>query len=306
MPIRFIFVISPRTHLLDLAGPDQVFFEAIFFKAPFEIEYCSFAPEAAGTASGLRFAALRPYNELEPKKGDYIVIPGMDIDVIDKAHSGAMQGLFRWLSAAYAQGVHLCSICTGAFLLAACGLLDGKTCTTHWKYTRKLQTRYPRLKVQENVLFTEKDGIFTSAGIASGVDMALHIVEKEMGAHFTNKVAREIVVYIRRDGGQAQESIFLSYRNHLHAGIHTVQDWLVENLDQKATLPQLAEIAHMSTRNFTRIFRKETGVTIGDYLTLLRKEKIAELLKKPDLSRPQVAQQVGLKSVRQLSRLLSS
>ena len=306
MPVRLIFVISPRTHLLDLAGPDQVFFEAIFFKAPFEIEYCSFAPEEAGTASGLRFAALRHYTELEPKKGDYIFIPGMDTDVIDHSHNRAMKDLFHWLSAAYTRGVRLCSICTGAFLLAAAGLLDGKTCTTHWKYTRKLQSRYPRLKVQENVLFTEKDGLFTSAGIASGVDMALHIVEKEMGAHFTNKVAREIVVYIRRDGGQAQESIFLSYRNHLHAGIHTVQDWLVENLDRKATLPQLAEMAHMSTRNFTRIFRKETGVTIGEYLTMLRKEKIAELLKKPDLSRPQVAQQVGLKSARQVNRLLRS
>lgn len=306
MPVRLIFVISPRTHLLDLAGPDQVFFEAIFFKAPFEIEYCSFAPEEAGTASGLRFANLRHYTELEPKKGDYIFIPGMDTDVIDHSHNRAMKDLFHWLSAAYTRGVRLCSICTGAFLLAAAGLLDGKTCTTHWKYTRKLQSRYPRLKVQENVLFTEKDGLFTSAGIASGVDMALHIVEKEMGAHFTHKVAREIVVYIRRDGGQAQESIFLSYRNHLHAGIHTVQDWLVENLDRKATLPQLAEMAHMSTRNFTRIFRKETGVTIGEYLTMLRKEKIAELLKKPDLSRPQVAQQVGLKSARQVNRLLRS
>lgn len=306
MPVRLIFVISPRTHLLDLAGPDQVFFEAIFFKAPFEIEYCSFAPEEAGTASGLRFANLRHYTELEPKKGDYIFIPGMDTDVIDHSHNRAMKDLFHWLSAAYTRGVRLCSICTGAFLLAAAGLLDGKICTTHWKYTRKLQSRYPRLKVQENVLFTEKDGLFTSAGIASGVDMALHIVEKEMGAHFTHKVAREIVVYIRRDGGQAQESIFLSYRNHLHAGIHTVQDWLVENLDRKATLPQLAEMAHMSTRNFTRIFRKETGVTIGEYLTTLRKEKIAELLKKPDLSRPQVAQQVGLKSARQVNRLLRS
>lgn len=306
MPVRLIFVISPRTHLLDLAGPDQVFFESIFFKAPFEIEYCSFAPEESGTASGLRFATLRHYTELEPKKGDYIFIPGMDTDVIDHSHNRAMKDLFQWLSAAYTRGVRLCSICTGAFLLAAAGLLDGKTCTTHWKYTRKLQSRYPRLKVQENVLFTEKDGLFTSAGIASGVDMALHIVEKEMGAHFTHKVAREIVVYIRRDGGQAQESIFLSYRNHLHAGIHTVQDWLVENLDRKATLPQLAEMAHMSTRNFTRIFRKETGVTIGEYLTMLRKEKIAELLKKPDLSRPQVAQQVGLKSARQVNRLLRS
>ena len=304
MPIKFIFIISPRTHLLDLAGPDQVLFEAIFYKAPFEIEYCSFANDQAGTASGLRFANLKHYTEIEPQSGDYIFIPGMDTDVITKSHSGAMPELFFWLSSAYERGTNLCSVCTGAFLLAAAGLLNGKTCTTHWKYTQKLQQKYPRLKVQENVLFTEKDGIFTSAGIASGLDLALHIVEKEMGAYFANKVAREIVVYIRREGGQAQQSVFMSHRNHIHAGIHAVQDWLVDHLDQKTSLAQLSELAHMSTRNFTRIFKKETGITIGDYLTLLRREKIAELLKKPDLSKSQIARQVGLESERQVSRLM--
>lgn len=306
MPVKFIFLISPRTHILDLAGPDQVLNEAIFYKAPFELEYCSFAPEEAGTASGLRFAGLKHYSETNPKKGDYIFIPGMDVEVIAGLHSDTMKDLFLWLSTSYAKGANLCSVCTGAFMLAAGGLLDGRTCTTHWKYTQKLQARYPRLKVQENVLFTEKDGIFTSAGIASGVDLALHIVEKEMGPHFANKVAREIVVYIRRDGGQAQESIYLRYRNHIHAGVHAVQDWLAEHQDRKITLPELAGLAHMSTRNFTRIFKKETGITIGDYIALLRKEKITELLKKPDFSRSQVARQVGLKSERQLSRLLKS
>ncbi len=304
MPIKFIFIISPRTHLLDLAGPDQVFFEAIFYKAPFEIEYCSFATDEAGTASGLRFANLKHYSEIEPQNGDYIFIPGMDTEVITNSHKEAMPGLFRWLLAAYESSANLCSVCTGAFLLAAAGLLNGKTCTTHWKYTQKLQQKYPRLKVQENVLFTEKDGIFTSAGIASGVDLALYIVEKEMGAYFANKVAREIVVYIRREGGQAQQSVFMSHRNHIHAGIHAVQDWLVDHLDQKTSLAQLSELAHMSTRNFTRIFKKETGITIGDYLMLLRREKIAELLKKPDLSKSQIARQVGLESERQVSRLM--
>jgi transcriptional regulator GlxA family with amidase domain len=166
-----------------------------------------------------------------------------------------------------------------------------------------LQRDFPRLKVQENVLFTEKDGIFTSAGVASGIDLTLHILEKEMGAHFAHKVAREIVVYLRRDGSQAQQSVFLSHRNHLHAGIHAVQDWLLENLHHKASLSQLAERANMSTRNFTRIFKKETGTTIGDYLALLRREKIRELLKKPDLSRRQIAEKVGLASERHLSRL---
>lgn len=306
MPTKIIFLVSPRTHFLDLAGPDQVFFEAIFYKAPFELVYCSFAPEEAGTASGLRFASLPHYAGIEVNKGDYIFIPGMDTEVITGSHSGAMKDLFAWLTAAYERQAHLCSVCTGAFLLAAAGLLNGKTCTTHWKYTQKLQQQYPRLKVLENVLFTERDSVFTSAGIASGVDMALHIVEKEMGAYFANKVAREIVVYIRREGNQAQQSVFLSYRNHIHAGIHAVQDWLVEHLDQKNSLVQLADRAHMSSRNFTRIFKKETGITIGDYIALLRREKIRELLKKPDLSRAQVARQVGLGSERQVNRLIKS
>lgn len=306
MTTKFVFLISPKTHFLDLAGPDQVLFEAIFFKAPFEMEYCSFAPEEAGVASGLRFSNLKHYTEVTLQKGDYIFIPGMDMALLAGAHSLMMKNLFYWLSEQYAKGVNICSVCTGAFLLAASGLLNGKPCTTHWKYTHKLQRLFPRLKVQENVLFTEKDGVFTSAGVASGIDLALHVVEREMGPYFANKVAREIVLYIRRDGHESQQSVFLSHRNHIHAGVHKVQDWLVENLDKKPSLPQLAELANMSTRNFTRVFKKETAITIGDYIGLLRQEKIKEMLKQPDLSRPQMARQLGLRSERQLSRLIKN
>ena len=306
MPVRFVFLISPRTHFLDLAGPDQVLHEAIFYKAPFEIRYCSFAPEAAGTASGLQFRALAHYSEISLQAGDYVFIPGMDMEVIGSSYRADMPELFQWLKGLYARGVRLCSVCTGAFLLASAGLLDGKPCTTHWKYTQSLQARFPSLKVQENVLYTERDGIYTSAGIVSGVDLALHIVEQEMGAWFANKVAREIVVYIRRQGEHAQQSIYMSYRNHIHSGVHAVQDYLVENLHQKNALSDLAAIANMSTRNFTRIFRKETGIAVGDYIALLREEKMQELLKNPDMSRAQVAARLGLKSERQLNRLMNS
>jgi transcriptional regulator GlxA family with amidase domain len=303
MAKKFIFLISPRTHILDLAGPDQVLNEAIFYKAPFEVHYCAYAPDEACTASGLRFANLRHYTEIAPKEGDYIFIPGMDTDVVTKSHKMHMPALFDWLSRAYETGTNLCSVCTGAFVLAAAGILDGRACTTHWKYTQRLQENFPKARVQENVLFTERDGIFTSAGIASGVDLALHIVEREMGAHFAHKVAREIVVYTRREGSQSQQSVFLSYRNHIHAGVHAVQDFLVENLEGNTSLPSLAGLANMSVRNFTRIFKKETGIAVGDYIALLRKERLGELLKNPDLSKAQVARQLGLRSERQLWRL---
>lgn len=301
---KFAFLIAPRTHFLDLAGPDQVFSEAIFYKAPFEIEYCSFMPDQAGTASGLQFANIRHYQDLALSKGDYIFIPGMDFDIITRLPGDIRRQLAEWFRGLHQRGVYLCSVCTGAFLLADSGLLDGKSCTTHWKYTQLLQEKYPKTKVQENVLFTAQGTILTSAGIASGIDLALYIVEKEMGPHFAHRVAREIVVYIRRDGAHAQQSIFLEYRNHLHQGIHTVQDYLTEHIDKKNTLPELAVLANMSTRNFTRLFKKETGITINHYITLLRTEKIRALLKNKNLSRRQVAQQVGLQSERHLGRLL--
>lgn len=306
MPVRFIFLIAPRTHFLDLAGPDQVLNEAVFYQAPFEIQYCTFDPGAAGTASGLRFCGLRHFTEIEVRQGDYIFIPGMDLEVLGAANTGGvLSRVSQWLAAAYGRGARLCSVCTGAFLLAATGLLNGRPCTTHWKYTRRLQERFPKVKVQENVLFTERDGLFTSAGIASGVDLALHIVEREMGAYFANKVAREIVVYIRRRGDQSQQSVYLGYRNHIHAGIHAVQDYLIENLNRKNPLPLLAALAHMSIRNFTRTFKKETGIAVGEYIGLLRREKLGQLLKNPDLSRAQLARQLGLSSERQLSRFLA-
>lgn len=302
MPIQVIFLIAPRTHFLDLAGPDQVFSEAIFYKAPFEVRYCSFAPEKAGTASGLQFANLPHYSEIRVEKGDYVFIPGMDLDVIEHSLNTDIVNVYHWLSSAYNKGAQLCSVCTGAFLLGAAGLLDGKPCTTHWKYTQRLQQRFPQAKVQENVLYTDRDGIFTSAGIASGVDLALHIVEREMGGYFANKVAREIVVYIRRPGEQSQQSIFLSYRNHIHSGVHAVQDYLTENLHRKNPLSELAALANMSPRNFTRVFKKETGIAVGEYIVRLRQERLQELSKNPDLSRAQLARQLGLKSERQVSR----
>jgi transcriptional regulator GlxA family with amidase domain len=144
----------------------------------------------------------------------------------------------------------------------------------------------------------------TSAGVASGIDLALHIVSKLTDDYFSFQVAREIVVYSRRQGNQAQQSVFLSYRNHIHSGVHKVQDWLQENLHKKSNLENLAEIACMSTRNLTRIFKQETNITVNDYITLLRKERIQKLLKNPDISKTEIAKQCGLQSERQVARLM--
>ena len=303
MATKIIFLVLPHIHLMDLAGPDQVFLEAKDYGADLEIEYCSYTNNIV-TSAGLPIGKLKHFSKTETKREDFILIPGAELNFLHSKEFKLQYELLNWIRDNYKKGVNICSICTGSFVLAQCGILDGKTCTTHWKRTSELQKSYPKVNVIENVLFTEEDGIYTSAGIASGLDLALHIVEQLKDAHFAHKVARELVVYNRRKGNHAQHSIFNNYRNHIHAGIHKLQDWLQENIHRKTSLIELADIAAMSDRNLTRIFKKETGLTINEYVNLLRKEKINELTKNPDLPRIHIAKQVGLRSERHLSRLM--
>jgi transcriptional regulator GlxA family with amidase domain len=305
MPTKFTFLILPHIHILDLAGADQAIHEAIDYDADFEIEYCGIG-ETVTTTSGLPFGAIPHYAASSLTKGDFLIIPGSAYTYLTSTNFLKNRGLFAWIRDQHKKGVNICSICMGAFVLAESGLLNHKNCTTHFKKTKELQERYPAIKVQENILFTEEEHIYTSAGIAAGIDLTLHIIEKLKGSHFAHLVARELVVYIRRNGDAAQESELLKFRNHIHAGIHQVQDFVLENIDKKTSLNELAEIANMSERNFTRIFRKETGLTVNEYITKIRVAKAVELQKKLDFSILEIANQVGLQSEKQLMRILNS
>lgn len=300
---KIIFLILPHIHLLDLAGADQVFHEAIGQGADIETEYCSIVPNIE-TSGHLPFGKLAHFSKIPVRQGDYIFIPGAEVDFLLSKKMASEKELIQWIITAYNNGVHLCSVCTGAFFLALTGLLKGKKCTTHWKRTKQLQEKYPSISIVENILFTEEERIYTSAGVTAGIDMALYILAKLKGDSFSYKIARELVVYVRRQGNEAQQSIFMSYRNHIHSGIHKVQDFLQENIHKKRSLPQLATIACMSSRNLTRVFKKETGISVNEYITLIRKERIEELCKNPDITRREVARQCGLKSERHVIRLI--
>jgi transcriptional regulator GlxA family with amidase domain len=301
---KIVFVVLPHVHLMDLAGPDQVFLEAIGYDAPLEIEYCSIEDNLF-TSALLPFGKLKHFTEVIIEKDDYLFIPGAEVHYLQSKTFKENAAFLEWIRHCNQKKVNICSICSGAFVLAESGILNGKNCTTHWKRTKELQSFYPRVKVIENVLFTEDDNIFTSAGIASGIDLALHLVEKMKGSYFAHKVARELVIYSRRSGNQQQQSDLMSFRNHIHSGIHKVQDWLQENLHKKILLIDLAALANMSDRNFTRIFKKETSLTVNEYVTLLRKEKIEQLSKNPDISKIQIAKECGLTSERHLNRIIS-
>lgn len=288
---------------MDLAGPDQVILEAIGYGADFKLEYCTISGSIS-SSSGLPIGMVKNFEEVKIFPNDYLIIPGSNFSYLTSPDFKKQKKLISWLNEIHQRGIFMVSICSGAFALAQAGLLDGLECTTHFKRTKDLKRLFPKAKVLENILYTESNGIYTSAGIAAGIDLALYILEKLKGTYFAHKVARELVIYSRRNGNQKQESELMSFRNHIHSGIHMAQDWLHENLHLKPSISTLAEIAHMSTRNFTRLFRKESSISVHDYITHIRKEKIRELLKKPDLSKKQIANKCGLRSERQLIRLL--
>lgn len=294
---RAVFVYFPGCEVLDFAGPLQAIHELnALIDEPYRVLHCG-TRETAKAAQGLMLAHLEPLPE--PEADDCIFIPGFPVS----EGAGAPRGLNRWLRSAHARGAHLFAVCTGSFVLAQAGLLDGRRCTTHWKRTAELQRRFPAVTVLTGRLFVSDGSITTSAGISSGIDMALDFIEREHGALTAANVAREMVVYIRRDGFQRQESIYVDYRTHIDPSVHAVQDWLIANPERHATLQDLASIANTSTRSLTRAFVKATGISIGAYRRRLRLEHAKLLLHNPELSIEHIAERTGFSDARQLRRL---
>ncbi|NMO18908.1 helix-turn-helix domain-containing protein [Pyxidicoccus fallax] len=289
-------LVLPHVHLLDLAGPVQVLFEANAFGADYRLRYCGAAPEVA-SSQGLVFGRLEPLPD--PRELDLVLVPGIDSRTLDAL--GAVPS--AWLREAHGAGVRMASVCTGAFVLAHAGLLDGRQCATHWRLLDVLQRRYPATKGVGDRLFVRDGPFLTSAGVTSGIDMALSLVQEEHGPLMVARVAREMVVYHRRDGEQRQTSVFLEYRTHLSHGVHKVQDWIVANPRERATLPRLARLAAMSPRSLTRAFRQATGITVKDFSQRVRLEVAANLLEDPEARVESVAAHLGFTDARQLRRL---
>jgi transcriptional regulator GlxA family with amidase domain len=296
---QVLFLLLPHVHALDLAGPIQVFHEANGFGARYRLRFCG-VRRSARTAQGLWLSDLEPVTGVgEVGRGDLVLVPGLDstrLDELDDAPSA-------WLRAALAAGGRVGSICTGAFALARAGLLDGRQCTTHWKVADRLQHLCPSARVLRDRLFVVDGPIVTSAGVASGIDLALALVEEAHGPLVAARVSREMVVYLRRGGGSEQTSVYLDHRSHLHPGIHQVQDWLIAHPGERATLAALARVAGMSQRNLTRMFKRATGVTLAAFRQRLRLEVAGSLLHDPALTVEGVAARCGFGDSRQLRRL---
>jgi len=303
---RAVFLVPPSVHLLDLTGPAHIFYEAKSYGAPIEIYYVSLGNTAEeDSTAGISLGKLQPFNDFLLGSNDWLIVPGLESkflqnEVFLKQH----KHFYEWLLQQHQRETRICSVCTGAYLLAESGLLDGKNCTTHWKYLNDFKKRFPQTKLWSDRLFVKDQNIYSTAGISSGIDLSLFLLEEQFGSVFATKIAREVLIYLRRTTSDPQLSVFLQYRNHIENQVHQVQDLLAQNLDKKFTVENLAENVNMSPRNLTRLFKKTTGITIGKYIEKLRVERAVQLLSEGEKVEV-VALICGLKSTNQLRSLLS-
>jgi transcriptional regulator GlxA family with amidase domain len=294
-----VFLLVPRLHLLDLAGPAQVFSTAADLGHDYRLRYVA-EHEEVPTAQGVPLRAGTAWPDLEPD--DLVIVPGW------RGRFGAharLSGATRdALASHHAIGGTVASVCAGAYALAQAGLLDGRRCTTHHALQDELAARYPDVRVQRDVLFVVDDRVITSAGIASGIDLALHLIAVRHGAADAAKVAREMVVYARRNGDEPQRSAMLRHRAHLSDAVHRAQDLIDARYHERLPLAEIAAACDVSPRTLTRLFTTAIGMTPLRYQQTLRLERAENLIAHGSTVEA-AARSTGFDDARMLRRLRS-
>ena len=301
---KTVFLILPRIHLMDLAGPVQVFYEADRLGAEDYKLYFVGLKSQEMSEQGLGLCGLEPYKELELSAGDRILVPGIDFAYYSSHNpTSPEKELLNWVRENHRRGVIIGSICSGALVLAKAGLLDYVKCTSHWKCIDFIRSNFPKVKILSDRVFVKDRGFITSAGMTSGIDMALSMVEAISGPVTAANVAREMVVYLRRHGMERQHSYYLDYRTHFNPTVHKVQNYLVNHMYRNPTIEELGDLFSTSERNLTRLFKKHAGITIQEYKDALRLELAGHLLNNPDNTQRYIASECGFRDERQFRRL---
>lgn len=270
---------------LDVGIPAQVFTTRA--SMPYEVRVCGAAPGLVAGGDGLAYSVAHGLDALE--WAEIVFVPGYRFPDREDPPGSVVDALLG----AHERGARLAAISTGAFALAATGLLDGRRATTHWHYTRALAARYPRVQVDENVLFVDEGPVLTSAGAASGIDLCLHIVRGDLGVAASNHAARRLVAAPYRSGGQAQY-VPRSVPEPLGERFAVTREWALHRLGEPLTLDELARQAGVSARTFSRRFAEETGYTPMQWVLRARLDLARELLELSQRSVEQIAADVGL------------
>jgi AraC family transcriptional activator FtrA len=254
----------------------------------YEFDVCAAERGPLRAAGGIEVRV--PHSLALLDKADTIVIPGWrDADAMPSP------ALLKKIRAAYERGARLCTICSGVFVLAAAGILEGKTVTTHWRYAQKLNKRYPGITVEPNALYVDAGQILTSAGSAAGLDMLLHLVRRDYGAKIANLVAQRLVIPPHREGGQAQYLPRPIPSDERHR-LSKLLDWVRAHLAKSHTLSALARRAAMSPRTLQRQFRETVGLAPYEWIVRERVALAKDFLQSSQQTLPRVAEAVGFKS----------
>jgi transcriptional regulator GlxA family with amidase domain len=301
-PVRVIDVLAfPKVQLLDVTGPVQVFasandlVEVAGGTPPYRVSVVAEGGGGAMASAGVTLAT-GPLTKRGEALDTLLVAGGEGVDA-----AAGNPVLIDWVRHRAAEARRVASVCTGAFMLAAAGLLDGRRAATHWKYCAKLAERYPAVRVEPDPIYVCDGAIWTSAGVTAGIDLALALVEEDLGRSMALAVARYLVVFLKRPGGQAQFSVALALQasDDKFGALH---DWINQHLSGDLSLSVLADQAEMSERSFSRHYAEATGQTPARAIERLRLEAAQRLLSETRLPVKRIAQRCGFGSEETMRR----
>lgn len=292
---RVVIVTNPRAASLEYMGPMQVFDEAGLFLEHSDRPDLAYRVEIVTTQAGhiynrkgLSISADVPYHRLRGKVDTLLFQAADEYD-----DCLGDERFISWVAAMSGKVRRIASICTGAFILAQAGVLDGRRATTHWCTINDFRKRYPRVKLEADPIYTKDGHVYTSAGATAGMDLTIALIEEDFGTEFARRVAQGLVMYLRRPGNQAQFSVHLASRFAEEPGISEIQAYVSQNLQDDLRIETLAERFNMSPRNFTRVFTRQVGMTPGRYVEQCRLESARQYLEQSEVVLSQVAKRCG-------------
>ncbi len=285
------FLLYEQVNALDLVGPLEALHSVSDVASP-AYDVCFVGPTSGRfvSESGLPMIADKGLNDID--KLDILFVPGGS----GARSSNTHEQLCPWLQKIQPHTQRIVSICTGAFILAAAGLLDGQRATTHWAHIETFSTQFPNITLLADELYVDNGHVATSAGITSGIDLTLKLIEDDLGAEIAAQVARYLVVHYRRSGHQAQFSLPLRYQIKADSQFNSLHGWVMANLQQDLSIRQLAEQCQMSERNFCRKFKQQMGQSAGRYVESLRLDYARQLLVEKSWHISRVGQACGYRN----------
>ena len=296
---RVVLLAVPPVQSLDVMGPAEVFAAANQFAGGphYAVELATAGPSlSVATDSGVALLAHCPYRQLRGPIDTFLVAGGAGARLCRDL------ALARWLAREAPKSRRYGSICTGAYLLGLAGLLKGRRVTTHWAWADGLSKAYPDARVDSHPLWIQDDRLYTSAGVTAGIDLSLSLVEEDLGSTVAQTIARHLVLFLRRSGGQTQYSMTLAAQAAQGAGLRDLPAWLLSHLKDDLRVERIAAQAAMSPRHFSRVFAENFGAGPAHYVERLRLEAARRELELSSKSLAQVAGDCGFGSAEVLRR----